>query len=316
MCLYPKLIKNKKYISNKKNGGVIPAVKDERVLYVPIGCGRCIECTKQKANNWRVRLLEEIRNNSNYTFVTLTFSDMSLIYLRSKLKELSYNIDNDIATKGVRYFLELWRKNNKTSVRHWLITELGQNNTERIHLHGIIDSRDIEQIKNTWKWGEVHTGTFVNEKTINYIIKYVTKVDSKHKNFVPKILCSKGLGSSYLNRYDSNLNKFKGIDTKEYYRTRDGVKLALPIYYRNKIYKEEEKEILWLNKLDKEERFVLGEKVSVKYNEESYDRLVKYYREINKKLGYGDDSSNWDKKLYNRQKRIIKNLTKQAKGSS
>ena len=89
MCLYPKLIKNKKYISNKKNGGVIPAVNDERVLYVPVGCGRCIECTKQKANNWRVRLLEEIRYNNNYTFVTLTFSDMSLLYLRSKLKELS-----------------------------------------------------------------------------------------------------------------------------------------------------------------------------------------------------------------------------------
>ena len=138
MCLYPKLIKNKKYISNKKNGGVIPAVKDERVLFVPVGCGRCIECTKQKANNWRVRLHEEIRHNNNYTFVTLTFSDMSLIYLRSKLKELSYNIDNDIATKGVRYFLELWRKNNRTSLRHWLITELGQNSTERIHLHGIM----------------------------------------------------------------------------------------------------------------------------------------------------------------------------------
>ena len=82
---------------------------------------------------------------------------MSLIYLRSKLKELSYNIDNDIATKGVRYFLELWRKNNRTSLRHWLITELGQNSTERIHLHGIIDSRDIEQNKNTWKWGSQKT---------------------------------------------------------------------------------------------------------------------------------------------------------------
>ena len=30
MCLYPKLIKNKKYTKNKKNGGVIPAVSDIR----------------------------------------------------------------------------------------------------------------------------------------------------------------------------------------------------------------------------------------------------------------------------------------------
>ena len=34
MCLYPKLIKNKKYTKSKKNGGVIPAVSDNRVLWV------------------------------------------------------------------------------------------------------------------------------------------------------------------------------------------------------------------------------------------------------------------------------------------
>ena len=38
MCLYPKLIKNRKYIANKKNGGNIPPVYDLRVLTVPIGC--------------------------------------------------------------------------------------------------------------------------------------------------------------------------------------------------------------------------------------------------------------------------------------
>ena len=32
MCLYPKLIKNRKYIANKKNGGNIPPVSDLRVL--------------------------------------------------------------------------------------------------------------------------------------------------------------------------------------------------------------------------------------------------------------------------------------------
>ena len=60
--------------------------------------------------------------------------------------------------------------------------------------------------------------------------------------------------------------------------------MALPIYYRNKIYKEEEKELLWLNKLDKEERFVLGEKVSVKDSDKEYESLLKYYRVINKQL--------------------------------
>ena len=44
MCLYPKLIKNKKYTKNKKNGGVIPVVSDNRALWVTAACGKCFEC--------------------------------------------------------------------------------------------------------------------------------------------------------------------------------------------------------------------------------------------------------------------------------
>ena len=38
---------NPKYKANKKNGGNIPPVIDQRTIYVPIGCGVCIECRKQ-----------------------------------------------------------------------------------------------------------------------------------------------------------------------------------------------------------------------------------------------------------------------------
>ena len=60
MCLNPSFIKNRKYIPNKKNGGVIPPVSDNRVLYVPVGCGVCIECKKQKSRSWQIRLKEDI----------------------------------------------------------------------------------------------------------------------------------------------------------------------------------------------------------------------------------------------------------------
>ena len=60
MCLYPKLIKNRKYIANKKNGGNIPPVSDLRVIMVPVGCGKCIECKKKKSREWSIRLQEEI----------------------------------------------------------------------------------------------------------------------------------------------------------------------------------------------------------------------------------------------------------------
>ena len=58
MCLYPTLIRNKKYTPNKKNGGhvdyseFINGTKDVRTLAVPIGCGRCMECRQQKARDW------------------------------------------------------------------------------------------------------------------------------------------------------------------------------------------------------------------------------------------------------------------------
>ena len=61
--------------------------------------------------------------------------------------------------------------------------------------------------------------------------------------------------------------------------------MALPIYYRNKIYTEEEKEKLWLEKLDKEERWICGEKIDVSKSEKEYFNLLEYYREKNERLG-------------------------------
>lgn len=110
MCLYPRFIKNRRYIKNKKNGGEIPLCYDERQLYVPIGCGKCIECRKQKANSWRVRLCEDIKAYNNGKFITLTFDNE---HLQNLCEELQTTDVNAIATKAVRRFLERWRKNTK-----------------------------------------------------------------------------------------------------------------------------------------------------------------------------------------------------------
>ena len=147
MCLYPKLIKNKKYIPNEKNKGRPPIMKDKRTELVPVGCGKCIECMRQKRNEWSVRLLEEIRHDNEATFITLTFSQESLQELGKEIQTAdTYLYYNEIATLAVRRFLDRWRKKYKKSLKHWLITELGQNNTERIHLHGILWTKDSEKL--------------------------------------------------------------------------------------------------------------------------------------------------------------------------
>lgn len=296
MCLYPRLIKNPKYQPNKKNGGNPPTPSDKRVMMVPVGCGKCIECRKQKANEWKVRLSEELKTNKGY-FVTLTFNEESLQYFY----EICDN-PNENATMAVRLFCERWRKKYKKAPRHWLITELGHDYTERLHLHGIIfcDEEQIKNLEKIWSYGWVHIGTYCNERTINYIIKYVTKIDNDHPYFEGKILCSKGIGSKYIER-EPYLNTYKPNETKEYYKNKQGYKLALPIYYRNKLYNEETREKLWLEKLDKKEIYVTGTKYDVSTIEgiEKYINALKVAQNDNTKNGFGGDK--WKQTVYKEQ---------------
>ena len=314
MCLYPKLIRNRKYTETKKNGGNIPPIQDKRVLMVPVGCGKCIECKKQKARNWQVRLQEDIRVNKNAKFVTYTFSEHELQKLDNEIKGLSgYARDNEICRLAVRRYTERWRKKYGKTLRHWLVTELGHANTERVHMHGIVWTDKVKDIGDIWKYGKIWIGDYVSAKTINYIVKYVNKVDQQHKTYNSKIFTSQGIGKEYVNRRDSQRNKYKKEKTIETYKTREGVELALPVYYRNKIYNEDERERLWLEKLDKEERYVCGVKVDISKGEDEYYKLLEMMRQKNKRLGYGDDAKNWELKKYENERRNLKKLERLQK---
>ena len=109
MCLYPTLIDNPKYKSNKKNGGVIPHCFDERIKKVPIGCRYCEECRKKKAGEWYIRLENEFRNNKERCrFITLTFNEESLEkYTELARKEIENK--NKIDTKSR---MSEWEKKN------------------------------------------------------------------------------------------------------------------------------------------------------------------------------------------------------------
>jgi hypothetical protein len=141
-------------------------------------------------------------------------------------------------------------------------------------MHGIVWTDKVKDIGDIWKYGKIWIGEYVNAKTINYIVKYVNKVDASHKTYNSKIFTYSFPGSKYLERRDSKRNKYKKVDTIETYKTREGIELALPVYYRNKIYNEEQREALWLEKLDKEERYVCGVKVDISNGEEEYYNLL------------------------------------------
>jgi len=316
MCLYPKLIWNRKYQRNKKNGGNVPIATDERILKVPVGCGKCMECKKQKARGWSIRLQEEIRTKTNGKFVTLTISNKSIGELIGDLPKIEgYKLDNEIATLAVRRFLERWRKKYKVSIRHWLVTELGGNGTENIHLHGIIwtdETRDT--VADIWKYGYIwprpENGwrkNYVSNRTVNYCVKYTTKTDKMHPNYNAIILTSPGIGKDYTKRMDAKLNKYQPGKTKETYTTRTGTKMNLATYWRNQIYTEEQREKLWIEKLDKQERWVDGIKIDTSTDKgvEEYYNVLMEARAKNKRLGYGDDEKDWSKIAYETERRKI-----------
>ena len=113
----------------------------------------------------------------------------------------------------MRLWLERVRKITKKSIKHWCITELGGNSTERMHIDGILWGVGLESlIRETWIYGFIFIGQYVTEKTINYITKYMYKTDEKHPTFTGKVLCSAGIGSQYITRADAKNNKYKGED--------------------------------------------------------------------------------------------------------
>lgn len=301
MCLFPRLIKNKAY--SKQRFLAIGTTIDERKKYVAVGCGKCIECKQQKAQQWRVRLCEEMKVQKYSKFITLTFTNESLDTLT---KEFNTTECNGIATAAVRRFLERYRKKYKKTLRHWLITELGHENTERIHLHGIIFPEhdiNVQELTTLWKYGRTDIGEYCNERTINYIVKYVTKLDIDHKNYEPCILCSAGIGKAFIETITAK-NTYRYIKGKsaEYYTLKDGHKVALPIYYRNKLYSEKERADLWTDRLDKAEIYVNGiriRNIDTAEGQKLYFDTLKDLQQWNNLLGYGNTSEEWKKEEYN-----------------
>ena len=122
------------------------------------------------------------------------------------------------------------------------------------------------------------------------------KKDEKHPTFTGKVLCSAGIGSQYITRADTKNNKYKDKDTNETYRCRNGAKINLPIYYRNKIYTEEERELLWIQKLDKGEVYIMGEKIDIN-DEVLYKETLKYYQQRCQRI-HGDNPKEWEEAKY------------------
>lgn len=195
--------------------------------WIQIPCGNCLDCQKRKFRDYRMRLLYELQQYPNSIFVTLTFDNLSL----SRFK--------DNPNKSIRLFLDRIRKVYGKQVRHWFVAEFGKKRG-RLHYHGILFNISIgnDELEQYWKYGNTFVG-YANEATAKYIVKYLTKQDTKGKQ-PPRVITSKGIGSSWLDTPECSIMQ-KSLSTTLYL---SGRPYSLPRYYIDKMFTEREKEII------------------------------------------------------------------------
>jgi len=179
--------------------------------------------------------MEEDKVSSSSLFITLTYDTLKIPITKRGFMTLQ--------KRDVQLFMKRLRKANKNKLKYFLCGEYG-GKTKRPHYHVILFNANIETIQKAWQNGYVHYGQ-VSEASVGYTLKYMMKPnrvpehqnDDRDKEFQ---LMSKGLGHNYIS--DSSILWHKA-DIKErlYCPLKDGKKIAMPRYYKEKIYSRDER---------------------------------------------------------------------------
>jgi len=135
--------------------------------------------------------------------------------------------------------------------------------TQRPHYHLILFNADIKTIQLAWKMGQVHYDP-VNDATMRYVLNYLDKPRLKSKELFGRVpefnTLSKGLGKVYLQSGNMALWHKADLSERCHIPLQDGMIMAMPRYYKLKIYTKEEQEVLTRTQVQK------GEEAALKYD--------------------------------------------------
>lgn len=155
--------------------------------------------------------------------------------------------------RDVQLFFKRLRKyhakqNNRSRVKYYLCGEYG-GRTKRPHYHAIIFGVNEESCRKCWtsktgQIGSLHFGT-VTGASIGYTLKYMCKPHRipqfRGDDRIPEFsLMSKGLGLNYLSDEMVQWHK-NDLNSRMYVPIEDGKKIAMPRYYKDKIYTDAER---------------------------------------------------------------------------
>lgn len=204
---------------------------------VAVPCGRCPECLKRRVSGWSFRLLQEDRVSNSSLFITLTYD--------TKKVPITKNGFMGLNKRDLQLFFKRLRKAHplETRIKYYAVGEYG-GKSFRPHYHVILFNADVKLIQAAWQNGSVHYGK-VSGASVGYTLKYVCKPkripmhvnDDRLREFS---LMSKGLGAAYLTTAMINWHK-NDLDNRMYCNLKDGKKVAMPRYYKDKIYTDMER---------------------------------------------------------------------------
>lgn len=202
---------------------------------VPVPCGRCPPCKLRRVNSWVFRLLQEEKVSISAHFITLTYDTRFVPITTNGFMTLD---------KGEfpRFMKRLRKLVPHATLKYYAVGEYGTN-SKRPHYHAIIfNCPDPKHYVTAWGLGDLHVGD-VSGDSIAYTMKYIDKITDKKMHSrddrVPEFpLMSKGLGENYLSE---QMVQYHKADLTRLYATKTGGhKIALPKYYRTKIYSDDE----------------------------------------------------------------------------
>jgi hypothetical protein len=249
---------------------------------VLVPCGKCPSCKKRRVNEWTFRLEEEDKVSSSSHFITLTYDTECIPITPNGYKTL--------LRQDFQKFMKRLRKRQKAKIKYYACGEYGEK-SDRPHYHAIIfNVTDPETIAEAWTQGSIHYGD-VSGASIAYTAKYIDKQknipehdnDDRVKEFS---LMSLKLGQSFIT---PEIKKWYKEDiTRNYVTKLDGIKIALPKYYRNQLFTDLEKELQvhhiqrTMNKLKQEARKKHYKKSTedfdIKLSKNKIIRHKKFYR--------------------------------------
>lgn len=207
----------------------------------PVPCGKCPACIKRRVSSWSFRLMQEFKVSTSSHFITLTYATEHVPITKNGFMQLS--------KRDLQLFFKRLRKSQspgEKSIKYYACGEYG-GRTNRPHYHVILFNADISKIQKAWNLGNVHYG-IVTEAACGYTLKYISKKSKipMHRNDdrQPEFpLMSKGMGLNYINEKTINWH-LADLQNRMYLTIEDGKKVAMPRYYKQKIYSDEQRKAI------------------------------------------------------------------------